>query len=59
MTMPRFTIVQHAVAVACVLAISLLLHGAFGLTGMTPISEAAASISAGDQVAIILPPTLR
>ncbi len=59
MTMPRFTVAQHAVAVASVLAISLLLHGAFGLTGVAPVGPASASVTVGDQAAIILPPTLR
>jgi len=56
MKMPRFTAMQHAAAVACVLAISLVLHGAFGLTGLNPISPASAS---GGDHAIILPLALR
>lgn len=54
MKMPRFTLTHHAVAVACVLAISLVLHGAFGLTGVIELKAAAQ-----EETAILPPPILR
>lgn len=59
MKMTHFSASQHAIAVACVLAISLMLHGAFGLTGGIMSADPAQAAGIYDEARILLPPALR
>lgn len=58
MKTPYCTASQHALAVLCVLILSLVFHGAFGMTGALNV-DGAGSAGVYDGARILLPPSLR
>lgn len=58
MKTPYCTASQHALAVLCVLIISLVFHGAFGMTGALSV-DGVGTAAVYDGASILLPPSLR